>query len=186
MKTTSIALALSLLASAATAQVSGSINRDAPTVMRAVKFKNGSMMKVNYTAIHFGEGAWQKVLKNADSHERFNKMAARRPIGTIETSVPISASNKNIAAGKYDMFFTVHPQAGWILNLKDKSNEKNKVMWRMAMTDTKSNNTRFSVNLNPGAKSGTCDIVIAFGSKTVTVPLKAGAKKEKKMEKAGR
>ena len=178
-----IPLALVLLAVPAQAQISGSINRDAPTVSRSIQFKDLGTLTVKYTAIHFGKGAWQGILKNTGRHEGFNKRAESRPIGSIKTTVVATASGREIPAGNYDLFFTVSEQAGFILNLKNKGDSEAKpIRWRMAMTETKTKNTRFDISLNPGAKAGTCSITIAFGQKSVTVPLKLGAKKKEKNE----
>jgi hypothetical protein len=176
MKTfTTILVTLSFLAPS-TAQISGSINRDAPSVSAAVSFKNKSKLSVNYTAIHFGEGQWQSILKNTRRHERFNSGAARRPLGSITTNSVVSASGKEIPAGDYSMFFTVHESAGWLMNLKNKKDDKAEaIRWRMVMTDTKSDNKRFKVEVNPGADTGTASITISFGKKSVSVPLKVAA-----------
>jgi hypothetical protein len=175
-----ISLALAVLAVPAVAQVRGSINRDAPTVSRSVSFKNAASLSVSYTAIRFGEGAWQGILKNTKGHEGFNKFAANKPIGSIKTSVTATASGREIPAGHYDLFFTVHEQAGFILNLKNKDDENAKpIRWRMAMSDTDSKSDRFSINLEPGSKAGSCTIAFSFGKKSVSVPLKLGAAKKK-------
>ena len=178
-----IPLTLVLLAVPVVAQVKGSINRDAPTVTRSIQFKNSGALTVKYTAIHFGEGAWRGIIKNTGSHERFNKGAENRPIGSIKTTVVATASGREIPVGNYDLFFTVNERSGFILNLKNKGDSEAKsIRWRMAMTETMTKNTRFDISLNPGAKAGSCSITIAFGQKSVTVPLKLGAKKEDKKE----
>jgi len=183
MKTHTIVLtALSLIAPAS-AQISGSINRDAPSVSSSISFKNKSKLSVNYTAIHFGEGQWQSLLKNTRRHERFNSSAARRPLGGISTNSAVTASGKEIPAGDYSMFFTVHESAGWILNLKNKADEAAEaIRWRMVMTDTKSDNKRFKVDVSPGAEVGSATITIAFGKKSVSVPLKVAAPAEQKKQ----
>ena len=183
MKTHTIVLtALSLLASAS-AQISGSINRDAPSVSSSISFKNNSKLSVSYTAIHFGEGQWQSILKNTRRHERFNSGAARRPLGSITTNCGVTASGKEIPAGSYSMFFTVHESAGWIMNLKNKADDAAEaIRWRMVMTETKSDNKRFKVAVSPGAETGTASITISFGKKSVSVPLKVSAPAEQKKQ----
>lgn len=182
-KTTTLLLSLAFLAAPVAAQHGGSINRDAPTVVSGIEFKNSAKLHVKYLAINFGEGAWQSILKRTARHEGFNAMAARKPLGQIHTNVAVTASGREIPAGKYDMFFTVHEQAGWLLNLKNKANADAKVIrWRMAMTDLKTSSKRFKVQVQPGEETNSANITIAFGAKSVTVPLKVGtpgAKKKK-------
>jgi len=172
---TTILVAFSLLASVP-AQISGSINRDAPSASSGVEFANKSKISVKYTAIHFGEGQWQSILKNTRRHERFNSGAVRRPLGSITTNCGVTASGKEIPAGDYKMFFTVHEGAGWVLNLKNNADDAAEaIRWRMVMTDTKTANKRFKVAVNPGADTGTATISISFGTKSVSVPLKVAA-----------
>lgn len=176
MKIITCTFAFALLAAPSMAQVSGSINRDAPTVSRSIKLKNGTSISASYVAIHFGEGKWQGALKNERMRERLNNMAPKKPIGSIETNVDVVAS-KPIPAGKYDLFFTVHEQFGWILNLK---NQKSDAVIRFGMKmQEKKTGSRFSLSVDPGDKGDEASITIAFGGKAVTVPVKVAPKKAK-------
>jgi hypothetical protein len=158
------------------AQIGGSINRGAPKVSNTIEMGKDKL-EVSYTAIRFGEGAWQKIKDNADRHERFNKFAASTPIGSVKTSCDLTAAGRKIPAGEYSMYFTVHKDAGWLLNLKPADGEP--IRWRMALTDTKTKSACLKVSLEPSAKKGTCSIAITFGDKAVTVPVTIAAKKEK-------
>ena len=50
------------------AQVSGSINRGAAKVTNMIEM-GGNKLTVNYTALRFGQGQWQKIKDASDRHE---------------------------------------------------------------------------------------------------------------------
>ncbi|MCK5942090.1 MAG: DUF2911 domain-containing protein [Planctomycetes bacterium] len=157
------------------AQISGSINRGAAKVTNSIEM-GVNKLSVQYTALRFGAGEWQKIKDNEQMHERFNQMAEKRPVGTVETSVDLMAAGKRVAAGKYSMFFSVHPQAGWILNLKPESGDA--VRWRMVLSDAPATAKCLKIGLEPSAKDGTCSLHIAFGDKHVNVPVTVAAAKK--------
>jgi hypothetical protein len=158
------------------AQISGSINRGAPKVSNAIEM-GGNKLEVSYTAIRFGDGAWQKIKDSTDRHEGFNEFAAKRPIGNVKTSCDLQAAGRDVPAGDYSMFFTVSERAGWILNLKPAKGDA--IRWRMALTETKSKSQCLKVSLEPSGKNGMCSLAITFGDKAVTVPVSVAAKKDK-------
>lgn len=157
------------------AQINGSINRGAAKVTNAIEM-GGNKLEVSYTAIRFGEGKWKKIKENTDGHERFNKFAEGRPIGSVKTSCDLEAAGRKIPAGNYTMFFTVHESAGWLLNLKPA--EGDAIRWRMALTDTKTKSNCLKVSLEPSDKNNTCSIAISFGGQMVAVPVAVAAKKK--------
>ena len=150
------------------AQISGSINRGAPTVANVISMGDHKM-ELSYTAIRFGEGQWQQILENEGMHERFNQLAERRPIGSVKTTCNVVTAGKAVPAGSYKMFFTVHPQAGWILNLKPEDGDA--IRWRLALTETDKMCDCMNIRLEPAAEAGTCSLTVAFGNKAVTVPV---------------
>ena len=151
------------------AQVSGSINRGAPTVTNTIAMGDHKM-EVNYTAIRFGDGQWQRILENEDMHDRFNQLAERRPMGSVKTSCDVITAGKSVPAGDYKMFFTVSSQAGWILNLKPA--EGDAIRWRLVLTESDKKQNCMHISLSPSAEDGTCSLSVAFGSKSVTVPVR--------------
>ncbi|MGE3171003.1 MAG: hypothetical protein AB7O97_00150 [Planctomycetota bacterium] len=176
MKSLLIAGCAALLAFAAPAQVNGSINRNAPTVMHSITMGDNKL-EVSYTAIRFGQGQWQQILDNVDSHERFNEMAMKRPIGSVKSSVPVMAAGKMVPAGEYSMYFTVHEGAGWVLNLKPAEGEA--IRWRLVLQPSGHENECMRINLDPSAENGACMLSIAFGEQMVSVPVKVRAEGEK-------
>lgn len=178
MKTLLITATLALLCAAAPAQISGSINRNAPTVAQSISMGDNKL-EVSYTAIRFGEGSWQKILENTQMHERFNAAAEKRPVGTVTTSVAVMAAGKEIPAGNYAMFFTANERAGWILNLKPKDGGDT-IMWRMVLQPSEGKSECMSIALEPSAQDGKCSLTIRFGEQHVTVPVTVGSKSEKK------
>ena len=157
------------------AQISGSINRGAAKVTNTIEMGDNKL-EVSYTAIRFGEGRWQKMKDNKDGYERFNKFAEGKPIGNVKTTTDLSAAGRKIPAGSYKMFFTLHEQAGWLLNLKPAEGET--IRWAMHLTDTKTSTKCLKVSLEPSDKNGTCSISITFGGQNVTVPVSVAAKKK--------
>lgn len=181
----SITLGLALCAAPAATQISGSINRGAPVIENSIKFANEVELEVKYTAIHFGEGKWQGMLENKDSHERFNRTAMAKPIGSVETSTTVYASGREIPEGEYDMFFSLHEKAGWLLNLKKQGDDAAEpIQWRMVLSDSEENCKRIRFNLNAGDKKDEAVLTIAFGKKKVSVPVMT-KKPEQKEKKAG-
>ena len=66
MKSIQSLLLLAAFAAAAPAQISGSINRNAPVVAQSISMGENKL-EVSYTAIRFGQGAWQKILEDRKS-----------------------------------------------------------------------------------------------------------------------
>ena len=156
------------------AQVSGSINRGAAKVTNSIEM-GGEKLSVNYTALRFGEGQWQKIKDATDRHDGFNQFAERRPIGSVETSVDLMTAGKKVPAGKYSMYFTVSERAGWVLNLKPK--EGDAVRWRMVLTDAPAESKCLKISLSPSAKNGSCSLHIAFGKQHVMAPVTVAKEK---------
>ena len=168
MKPLPIAVCAALLAVAVPAQISGSINQNAPVVAHTISM-GPAKLELSYTAIRFGQGAWQKILDDTSGHDKFNAFAEKTPLGSVKTSAPVMAAGKEVPAGEYSMFFTVHEQAGWILNLKPKTGDA--IRWRLVLTPSASKNECLKISLDPTAQDGTCSLTIAFGSEGVTVPV---------------
>lgn len=157
------------------AQIGGSLNRNAPTVSNTISMGKNKL-SVTYTSIRFGDGAWQKYKEDKDGYEGFNKFAARKPIGSVETSCDLMAAGRTIPAGKYAMFFTLHERAGWLLNLKPAEGEA--IRWGMRLTDMDKKSDCLKISLEPSAKDGACAITIMFGKQSVSVPVMIQTKKE--------
>ncbi|MEC7584190.1 MAG: hypothetical protein VYE77_07720 [Planctomycetota bacterium] len=151
------------------AQVSGSINRGAPTMTNTIAMGDHKM-EVSYTAIRFGEGQWERILDNENAHERFNQLAERRPMGSVKTSCDVITAGKSVPAGNYTMFFTVNSRSGWILNLKPEKGDT--IRWRLVLTETDKKQDCMHISLSPSAEDGVCSLGVAFGSKSVTVPVR--------------
>lgn len=179
MKPLFVACFAALLAAAVPAQISGSINRNAPVVAHSITMGQNKV-EMSYTAIRFGQGQWQKILENTEAHAGFNEMAEKKPIGTVKTTCALMAAGKEVPAGEYTMFFSVHEQAGWILNLKPANGEA--IRWRLVLTPGGANNDCLKISLDPTGTAGACSLTVAFGSEAVTVPVKVA---EKKAEKQG-
>ena len=115
---TAVLAGLIALSPPAAAQVLGSINRGAPRVTRAVELSDGAALRIEYTAIRFGEGRWREVEREPERQARFNEQAAARPVGVVTVNAPIVAVGNLLPPGTYDLYFTIHPDDGWELNLR--------------------------------------------------------------------
>jgi hypothetical protein len=166
----------SLLTCGLQAQISGRINIGAPKVSNTIEM-GGNKLHVEYTSLRFGNGDWQKIKDNAADHERFNKGAEAKPIGTVKTTFEVNAAGRKVPAGDYAMFFTVHEQAGWILNLKPKDGEA--IRWRMALSEADAKSDCLKISLEPSAEADTCSLQIVFGGQQVTVPVTVATDAEK-------
>ncbi|MFK7741856.1 MAG: DUF2911 domain-containing protein [Planctomycetota bacterium] len=163
-----------VLSSGLTAQVMGSINRGAAKVSNVIEM-GSHKLHVHYTAIRFGEGMWKKMKDNADMHERFNTRAESSPLGSVETNCDVQVAGKMVPAGKYSMFFTVHADHGWILNLKPAKGDT--IRWGMKLSEGKDTKC-MKISLEPSEKNGMCSLSIAFGDMRVTVPVMVAEKKK--------
>lgn len=177
MKKLLFPVVLALVAGLAPAQISGSINRNAAKVSQSIAMGDNKL-EVNYTAIRFGKGQWQQLRENAQAHERFNANAERRPLGAVKTSVAVTAAGKQVPAGEYAMYFTLHEQAGWILNLKSAAGGE-PIRWRMALQQTEHKSDCMLISLTPSAEDGKCSLSVSFGDQYVTVPVTVGAAEAK-------
>lgn len=161
-----------LLASGLVAQVRGGINRSAPKVTNAIEM-GGKKLHIEYTSIRFGDGEWQKIQEQKDAYEGFNKFAENKPIGKVVTTTDVMVAGKKVPAGSYKMYFTLHEQAGWILNVKPENGDP--IRWRMVLSETKDAAKCLKISLEPTSKDGACTLGITFGSMQVTVPVTAVA-----------
>ena len=159
------------------AQISGSINRGAPKVTNSIEM-GGNKLQVSYTSIRFGDGAWQKIKDDKESHERFNKFAEGKPIGHVKTTCDLQAAGRTVPAGEYSMYFTVSERAGWLLNLKPE--EGDTIRWRMVLSQATTKSGCLKMNLEPSAKDGACSLAIVFGDMQVVVPVTVAPEKEDK------
>lgn len=171
-----LALAATLSTLAAPAQISGMINRGAPTVTNAIAMGDNKL-EMSYTSIRFGEGEWREILAKTERHQEFNAFAEKTPIGKVKTTCDLNAAGRQVPAGEYAMFFTAHERAGWVLNLKPAEGEA--VRWRLALKDTDQKHDCMCIRLEPSAKADTCSLTIAFGNQAVTVPVSVAQTAEK-------
>ncbi len=159
-------------ASSLPAQVSGSINQDAPTVTSAIALADGARVEIRYTAIHYGKGEWQSILEDESKHEAFNALALRKPIGRVVTSHPVLAIDNLVPPGEYDVFFTVSSGNGWEINVKKPgAGMGTAIPWHVHLQDSKEEHKRLVLRLNAGDGANDVSFTIAFGKQIATIPL---------------
>lgn len=120
MKILSLALAAALCAPAF-AQVTGMTNTNAPTLKQSITAGEATM-SLNYTSITWADGKMMTMLadkeKGAGARERVNKTAVAKPMASFTTSVDVKCGDAMLAAGEYQVYFTIGDDLAWSLNFK--------------------------------------------------------------------
>ncbi len=116
----SFALAVALCAPAF-AQKMGSSNSNAPTVKQTV-MAGDAKMSLDYTSITWAGGATMTAIADKEKGERIrtrvNSQAAEKPLATFSTSVDVTCGDLKLAAGEYQVYFTIDADLAWNLNFK--------------------------------------------------------------------
>jgi hypothetical protein len=118
-KLLTLALAAALCAPAF-AQKGGSLNRNAPTIKQSITVGDVKM-SLDYTSIAFGEGkTFNSVMDkaNAEARKRINDMAPKTALGKFSSTVDVSVGDTTLAAGEYDVYFTVNDDTSVNINFK--------------------------------------------------------------------
>ncbi|MEM7201763.1 MAG: nuclear transport factor 2 family protein [Planctomycetota bacterium] len=153
------------------AQVTGTINEDAPTASTTVDFDNGWKLGLEYTAIHYGKGRWRMLPGRESQHAEFNAMAPRTAIGTVVTNCHVVAGEHMIPPGRFDLYFMVTGH-GWELHLRKQGAEgQPSILWHMHPETTQSLYKRLRFSLEPGDEPNSAIFGFAFGQHVLTMPL---------------
>jgi hypothetical protein len=95
-------------------------NANAPAIKQSLTIGDVKM-SLDYAAVSYGEGKTvARVMDkaNADLRKRINEMAPTAAIGKFSTSVDAKIGDVTLAAGDYDVFFTVNEDASVNINFK--------------------------------------------------------------------
>lgn len=175
MKSLSLAIALAGLAIPLSAQVRGSINQGAPTVSSSIEFSGGGKVEVSYIAANFGRGDFLGQLENsARAREGLNKRAAQRPLGSLEVTKAMTIGGQKVAAGEYDLYFTIDDDVKWHLILSSGGDDAKKVDIKLDLKDTEKGSARLKIVVTAGDGNDECDLAVAFGSQAGTIAGKVG------------
>jgi hypothetical protein len=102
------------------AQQSGMINRNAPTIKQSITVGD-TKMSLDYTSLNYGEGkAVGQIMDkaNAEARKRLNEGAPKKPLAKFSTSVDVKVGDATLAAGDYDVFFTVNDDTTMNINFR--------------------------------------------------------------------
>ena len=119
-KLLSFALAAALCAPAF-AQKMGSTNTNAPALKQSI-MAGDAKMSLDYTSITWADGKMMARLTDkengAKARERFNGAGPNAPLATFSTSIDCTCGDAKLAAGDYQVYFTIADDLGWNLNFK--------------------------------------------------------------------
>jgi len=165
-------LVVTAFSAGAGAQVTGSINEDAPRLSTRIDFSEDSMIELHYTAIAYGKGYWRMLPRRKSQHAEFNAMAARKPIGMVATTNHVVACGNLIPPGRYDLYFTINRDQCWELNLHRQDGEALiPINWHMHAKATRKLHRRLRLGLEPAKETNAAIFRFAFGTQVLTVPL---------------
>jgi len=116
----SLALAAALCAPAF-AQKTGSTPSNAPALSQSITIGDAKM-SLDYTSITWADGKTMTAIadkdKGARARTRVNNSAANAPLGKFTSSIDCTCGDATLAAGTYDVFFTIGDDLAWSLNFK--------------------------------------------------------------------
>jgi hypothetical protein len=102
------------------AQKMGSLNANAPTIKQSITIGE-TKMSLDYTSLAYGEGKTVGAVldkANANARKRINETAPKSAIGKFSTSVDAKVGDATLAAGEYDVYFTVNDDASVNINFR--------------------------------------------------------------------
>jgi hypothetical protein len=153
---------------AARAQQMGSVNRNAPKISQTIEFDSGAKVSLNYTAITFAEGNFEKQLApdspgRTQMRDRINQSAKSRPLGTLETSVDLELSGNAVAAGEYGFAFMLSEDCKWQVALIQ---GEEMISFDLELADSPMPSGRLILSIIAGEGAEDAGIYLAFGGQT--------------------
>lgn len=177
-----VSLSLALLGSA-TAQKMGSSNTNAPSASSSIAFNDGLKLEVKYTSITWAGGKMMTAAADKEKGERargmINKGAESNPLGEFTTSADVTLGGKKVAAGSYDLAFTIDAELKWHLMLTSKENKETKLDWKLDLTDSGHESKRLAIWVQAGDADGAAMMGIAFGKMACMIPCGKGGGADK-------
>jgi hypothetical protein len=165
------ALALVVAAAPASAQKSGSSNRNAPAVSQSITL-GADTVEVNYISITWAAGQWAEQLANEATRAEFrattNKNAERAPLGSLKCSSAIQLGSTKVAAGTYKLAFTLDEAFKWQITL---TSEAGAIVVPLELKQAEEESRRLVAGLRAGEKDFTAEVAIAFGKNRCVLPI---------------
>ena len=138
-------------------------------------------MSLNYTSISYGEGTTVTALLSKEGGEMramMNERAASRPMATFTTSVAVKCGDVALAAGEYQVYFTVGDDL--VVSMHFKQGEKD-VATKLKLDNGTHESKRLLMCLY--AEETGAGVYLSFGKMTGMVSFVPAKKDEKKEEK---
>lgn len=149
------------LCTPAFAQISGSANRNPPTIKQSIT-TGGATISLDYMSAVWGktvEMAMDKE-KGAGTRTMINDLAKSKPLGTFTTSTDVACGDLKLAAGEYKVSFTIDDKCAWQINFTGKDD---KVMtMALPLNDTPEESKQLLLCLYAG-DNRTAGVYVSFG-----------------------
>jgi hypothetical protein len=162
-KFVSFALAAALCAPAF-AQKMGMTNANAPAIEQTI-MAGDAKMSLNYTSITWSGGKTMTQIMDKEKGERartrVNSTAKEAPLGTFTTSVDVTCGDLKLAAGEYQVYFTINDKLEWQINFQGKETHT----MTLPLADSGEESKRLLMCLYAGDKDGSAGVYVSFGKK---------------------
>lgn len=162
------------------AQKSGMTNQNAPTVQQTI-VAGDAKISLDYTSITWASGQTMTRLMDKEGGQkariRTNEMAPKSPLGKLTTSVDVKCGELVLAAGEYQIFFTIDESLAWSINFQGK--DKTHTM-KLELADAGGHeHKRLLLSLYAGDEAG-AGVYVAFGKQAGMLSLVPQAAEPKK------
>ncbi|MFH1573307.1 MAG: hypothetical protein ABIG68_04950 [Acidobacteriota bacterium] len=172
--------ALCLLATTATAQRMGSINRNVPTIEQKIDLGPTGTIKLSYSGISWGSGSWAKSLGNEERQsamrDRINQSADQNPLGSFECSKDVKIGDVMVPAGSYKLAFKLDEEFAWQLVL---AQGEQSIPVPLSLMETEEQSKRLVLSLYAGDEDFTGGLYLAFGEHFGMMTIAPAPKKDK-------
>jgi hypothetical protein len=162
-KFASLAFAAALCAPAF-AQKMGMTNSNAPTIEQTI-MAGDAKMSLNYTSITWASGKTMTAIMDKEKGERarsrVNSTAKDAPLGTFTTSVDVTCGDLKLAAGEYQVYYTINDKLEWQINFMGKETHT----MTLPLMDSGEESKRLMMCLYAGEKDGSAGVYVSFGKK---------------------
>ncbi|MEO6593601.1 MAG: hypothetical protein ABIP94_02485 [Planctomycetota bacterium] len=183
-KLLSISLATALCAPIF-AQKMGSSNSDAPAVKQTIT-AGDAKISLDYTSITWASGRTMTAVmdkeKGASARKRINDSASKAPLGKFSSSVDVMCGDVHLAAGEYQVFFTITDDLAWQVNFQGKDKT---FTTKLALEDSGHESKRLMLCLYAGEEDG-AGAYVAFGKQAGMLAFKPHAADKDKNAKDGK
>lgn len=159
------AVLVAALCTPAFAQKMGGTNNNAPEIKQAIKIGDESM-SLNYVSITWADGKMMQAIMDkangARARQRVNSTAPNSPLASFKTSVACKCGDLELAAGDYEIYFTINDDCEWHLNFHADGKDKPQAM-KLPLMKNEQPHKRLMMSLYAGDSTG-AGCYVAFGS----------------------